>query len=96
MRQCSIFRWNRPERFQAKWSPVRVEKTRQIKNLEPRFDSIETAMALGPQAASGSHNPARITPPAFPSTDEACADRRKIAAGASVIASQRVARMRAR
>jgi len=36
----------RPERFQAKWSPVRVEKTRQIKNLEPRFDSIETEMAL--------------------------------------------------
>jgi hypothetical protein len=29
------------ERFQAKWKPVRVEKTRQIKNLEPRFDSIE-------------------------------------------------------
>jgi hypothetical protein len=38
------------ERFQAKacpaldagWRPVRVRKTRQIKNLEPRFDSIET------------------------------------------------------
>ena len=30
------------ERFQAKWKPVRVKKTRQIKNLEPRFDSIET------------------------------------------------------
>jgi len=24
-----------PERFQAKWRPVRVKKTRQIKNLEP-------------------------------------------------------------
>jgi hypothetical protein len=23
------------ERFQAKWKPVRVKKTRQIKNLEP-------------------------------------------------------------
>jgi hypothetical protein len=23
------------ERFQAKWTPVRVKKTRQIKNLEP-------------------------------------------------------------
>ena len=34
------------ERFQAKWIPVRVKKTRQIKNLEPRFDSIETATAL--------------------------------------------------
>jgi hypothetical protein len=34
------------KRFQAKWSPVRVKKTRQIKNLEPRFDSIETEKAL--------------------------------------------------
>jgi len=37
------------ERFQAKWRPVRVKKTRQIKNLEPRFDSIETERALGRQ-----------------------------------------------
>ena len=37
-----------PERFQAKWRPVRVKKTRQIKNLEPRFDSIETERALVP------------------------------------------------
>jgi hypothetical protein len=28
------------------WRPVRVKKTRQIKNLEPRFDSIETKKAL--------------------------------------------------
>src|SRR5713101_8983289 len=28
------------------WRPVRVKKTRQIKNLEPRFDSIETEKAL--------------------------------------------------
>ena len=43
-----------PERFQAKacpgldpgWRPVRVKKTRQIENLEPRFDSIETEKAL--------------------------------------------------
>src|SRR5664279_363355 len=34
------------ERFQAKWWPVRVKKTRQLKNLEPRFDSIETEKAL--------------------------------------------------
>src|SRR5258708_6750961 len=34
------------ERFQTKWRPVRVKKTRQIKNLEPRFDSIETEKAL--------------------------------------------------
>jgi hypothetical protein len=34
------------ERFQAKWIPVRVKKTRQIKNLEPRFDSTETEKAL--------------------------------------------------
>src|SRR6266403_1559797 len=35
------------ERFQAKSRPVRVKKTRQIKNPEPRFDSIETEKALG-------------------------------------------------
>jgi hypothetical protein len=29
------------ERFPARWKPVRVKKTRQTKNLEPRFDSIE-------------------------------------------------------
>src|SRR5260370_25260015 len=34
------------ERFQAKWSPVRVKKTRKIKNMELRFDSIETEKAL--------------------------------------------------
>ena len=40
------------ERFQAKacpgldpgWTPVRVKKTRQIKNLELRFDSIEAEL----------------------------------------------------
>jgi hypothetical protein len=32
----------RVERFQAKWSPVRVKKTRQIGNLELLFDFIET------------------------------------------------------
>src|SRR6202035_1423917 len=35
------------ERFQAKWTPVRVKKTRQIKNLEPCCDSPETERALG-------------------------------------------------
>jgi hypothetical protein len=34
------------ERFRAKLLPVRVKKTHQIKNLEPRFDSIETEKAL--------------------------------------------------
>ena len=34
----------RLERFQAKWKPVRIKKTRQIKNLELRFDSIETEL----------------------------------------------------
>jgi hypothetical protein len=33
------------ERFQAKWLPVRVKKTRQIKNLESRFDSIEAGVS---------------------------------------------------
>ena len=37
----------RLERFQAKWIPVRVKKTRQIKNLELRSDSIGTEKALG-------------------------------------------------
>ncbi|MGB3866267.1 MAG: DNA polymerase Y family protein, partial [Xanthobacteraceae bacterium] len=35
-----------PERFQAKWIPVRVKKTRQDKNPEPRSDLIGTEMAL--------------------------------------------------
>jgi hypothetical protein len=34
------------ERFRAKWIPARVKKTRQIRNLEPRFDFIETEKAL--------------------------------------------------
>ncbi len=32
------------ERFPAKWIPVRVKKTRQNKNLEPRSDSIGTGL----------------------------------------------------
>jgi hypothetical protein len=32
-------------RFEAKWKPVRVKKTRQIKNLEPPL-SIEAEKAL--------------------------------------------------
>src|ERR1700689_1410562 len=35
-----------PERFRAKWIPVRVKKTRQNRNLEPRSDSIGTEKAL--------------------------------------------------
>jgi hypothetical protein len=35
----------RQERFRAKWIPVRVKKTRQNKNLEPRSDSIGTEKA---------------------------------------------------
>jgi hypothetical protein len=38
--------------FQAKWTPVRVKKTRQIKNLESRFDSIETEKALATQTCT--------------------------------------------
>jgi hypothetical protein len=34
------------ERFRAKWIPVRVKKTRQNKNLEPRSDSIGAEKAL--------------------------------------------------
>ena len=43
----------RLKRFRAKWRPVRVKKTRQIKNLEPRFDSIETEKALAALADAG-------------------------------------------
>jgi hypothetical protein len=45
------------ERFQAKWRPVRVKKTHQIKNLEPRFDSIETEKAPG--VKTGQHRATR-------------------------------------
>ena len=34
------------ERFPAKWTPVRVKKTRQNENLEPRSDYIGTEKAL--------------------------------------------------
>src|ERR1700690_1036930 len=47
----------RLKRLQAKWTPVRVKKTRQIKNLEPRFDSNETEMALNDSLP---HHPAAI------------------------------------
>jgi hypothetical protein len=35
-----------PKRFPAKWIPVRVKKTRQIKNLESRSDFIGTEALL--------------------------------------------------
>ena len=35
------------ERFPAKWGPVRVEETRQIRNREPRSDLIGTGKARG-------------------------------------------------
>ena len=34
------------------WRPVRVKKTRQIKNPEPRFDSIETEQAYARPACA--------------------------------------------
>jgi ribonuclease PH len=40
------------ECFQAKREPVLFKKTRQIKNLEPRFDSIETEQAPVPETAA--------------------------------------------
>jgi hypothetical protein len=51
-----------PERFPRKacsgldpgWRPVCVRKTRQIKNLEPRFDSIETEQAPVRESSSAS------------------------------------------
>jgi hypothetical protein len=35
------------EHFSAKWTPVRVKKTRQNKNPEPGSDPIRTEKALG-------------------------------------------------
>jgi hypothetical protein len=32
------------EHFQAKWTPVRMKKLRQNKDLEPRFDSIKSGL----------------------------------------------------
>src|SRR5712671_1958504 len=65
------------ERFPAKWTPVRVKKTRQNKKLEPRSDSIGTEKALasrpGRGAAfftllrrAGTHNAIRAHGPRFP------------------------------
>jgi hypothetical protein len=49
------------ERFPAKWNPVRVKKTRHIKNREPRSDSIGTEKALA-RTARG----VRSSPPTIP------------------------------
>jgi hypothetical protein len=43
---AAAFKLDSLERFRAKWIPVRVKKTRQNKNLEPRSDSIGTEKAL--------------------------------------------------
>jgi hypothetical protein len=37
----------RLERFRAKWTPVRVKKTRQNKKIERGCDSIQSERALG-------------------------------------------------
>src|SRR5882724_2392094 len=37
----------RLERFQAKWAPVRVKKTRQNKKIRDEFDSTQFKKALG-------------------------------------------------
>jgi hypothetical protein len=44
-RQIERFRAKACPALDAGWPPVRVKKTRQNKNLEPRFDSIETEKA---------------------------------------------------
>src|SRR6476660_7562148 len=45
-----------PKRFPAKWTPVRVKKTRQNKNREPRSDSIGAEKALGGRGGQGREN----------------------------------------
>jgi len=47
---ASLLAMTELERFPAKWKPVRVKKTRQNKNLEPRSDSIGTDKALDTEA----------------------------------------------
>ena len=62
------------ERFQAKacpgfdpgWRPVRVKKTRQIKNPEPRFDSIETGKGSRDSRAASACRRALPSSPAGP------------------------------
>src|SRR5205814_1336816 len=65
------------ERFQAKWIPVCVKKTRQIKNLGPRFDSIETekALQLLQAANQGRHRRVRKTGAPIGDTDFADINR---------------------
>ena len=46
MVEHGVFKRSMPSDLIRGWRPVRVKKTRQIKNLEPRFDSIETEKAL--------------------------------------------------
>jgi hypothetical protein len=41
----SVFKRSMPSGLTRGWIPVRVKKMRQIKNLQPRFDSIETETA---------------------------------------------------
>jgi hypothetical protein len=41
------------ERFRAKWSPVRVKKTRQNKKIERARDSIQSERALKERAVHG-------------------------------------------
>jgi Na+/melibiose symporter-like transporter len=43
----SVFQRSMPSDLIRGWRPVRVKKTRQTKNLEPRSDSIGTEKALG-------------------------------------------------
>jgi hypothetical protein len=42
-----VFQRSMPSDLIRRWIAVRVRKTRQIRNPEPRFDSVETQTALG-------------------------------------------------
>src|ERR1700742_91916 len=55
-KQAATNKLNALERFRAKWTPVRVKKTRQNKNLEPGSDSIRTGNALN--SKTGNNNKA--------------------------------------
>src|SRR5438094_6949748 len=59
------FRFRPLKRFQAKWIPVRVKKTRQNKRIEPRSDSIGTEKALGAVQTGQPCNPEKKPRPGF-------------------------------
>ena len=51
-----------PERFRAKWAPVRVKKTRQTKEIKPAPIPSERALETGQPVLGGQTNKLRVRP----------------------------------